>query len=151
MKKCQLHTYLEQIGLKGCKNKTVLHEAKQVYWREYRRKWAARKREESPTFTISFSKKELNTISAAAKHFQLSNTQTIKQGALAYISNTELSNKRLFGAVKQLLTKCCCTISSILEAAQNSAEAKDQVMHHLIDIENQILTVIKNNDNKITE
>jgi uncharacterized protein (DUF1778 family) len=85
----ELYTYLLNNGVLGYSDE-IIKAAKKEYRKEYKRKWKRAQLKHKPELRPNFTKKELESISKAAKARGLTNTNFIRQSAIVEASKTSL-------------------------------------------------------------
>jgi hypothetical protein len=101
----ELYAYLQKAGvLEGGSNEAI-KQAKNEYWKLYKRNWIKEKRKEAKAFTILYSKQEQATIERYSKEHGMSPTKMIKQASLAYLKQGYvIPNRETVGKIRELLS-----------------------------------------------
>jgi uncharacterized protein (DUF1778 family) len=121
-----LYQYLDRTGALATEDKKKIQEAKEMFWKDYRKTYSRNMRKEKRSLNISFTQKEFKLISKAAEsHPNI--TSYIRQAALTLVQGTDIYlSRREYNTLIELLTLTYTKLRFVeQEEKLTHAQAKD--------------------------
>jgi uncharacterized protein (DUF1778 family) len=100
----ELYHFLERTGALATGDKKKIQEAKEIFWKDYRKTYSRNKRKEKRSLNISFTQKEFKLIAKAAES-HTNTTSYIRQAALGLAQGVNIYlSRREYNTFIELLT-----------------------------------------------
>ncbi|MFN8288987.1 MAG: hypothetical protein U0U70_01900 [Chitinophagaceae bacterium] len=135
-----LYTYLSDTGVLHTGNDEAIKQAKQEYWRQYRKQWKKNKRQQSKKYVLLFSFQEARVITKKAVARQLRPAQYIKQTAL---TGNDVIGTVLKGRIREQVLLFCFILDSLTETHQLEDTIKNEIIESATRLEEAILNALE--------
>jgi hypothetical protein len=138
-----LQKYLEPLLKSGLPEEIAA--ARKTYWRIYKANWRKQRRKEQKEYAISFDRKELNIVAAAAHKHKRCITKFIKEAVLAYCASKFLIvDVPTHNKVIELLALNYNALQQLSDDAVISEEQGMALLQRSSEMEMEILSILNN-------
>lgn len=118
-------------------------EARKLYWNNYKAQWRKNRRRKLKEFAISYTQKELQNITNAAKGHKRSTTSFIKEASLAYCTQQFLvPDPQTINQIKELLSLTYTRIQHLTEDEKLSTDIGDKLLDLITQLEVTVLDLL---------
>jgi hypothetical protein len=141
-KQSKIYEYLESTGLLSNGSDKEISLAKAKYWESVRREYKKNRYKEQKSYTVFFTKQELNLI--------VPKSTKNSGGIVGYIKHSTISNatgklktdKHILGQIRESIFKQYFIINTMVENNKQLKEKKEELFAELKNIENIIYQLL---------
>lgn len=147
--KSSVYAFLLSKGILENGTDEEIQNARQEYWKEYKRRWRIEKRRKEKEITLSLSHDEWKILNREATRHKLNRTQFFKQASFAYINKSFIVPNTLeVRKIAQLLSMTYNSIQDLLfenkvniNLGRNSLEVIQQIELDILPLLNNPKTI----------
>lgn len=143
MKQSGLYQYLEASGVLAHGSPADIEQARRTYWKHYKAQWRKRKRSETKSITVSFSKQEYAAIARNAQ--KITPTAFVHTAAVTFgKQHTMAVNEETIGYIQAVLLQNYHHIRDLGDEKNISHVTEQQLLNTLSAIEKMIMERLRN-------
>ena len=135
-----LYSFLDAFGILEHGTGKEIEQAKQQYWKDYRRKYNKIKRRENKSFQILFNFNEAKIIAREAEKHHCSPPNYIKQSALSNKQN--IIDKVAIAEIRELVIVHHTTLINLTEENKLSHPINNRLLNQASQIEEKVLAFL---------
>ena len=136
-KSCGVYAYLDASGVLENGTGEDIEQAKDQYWKQYRKQWKKGKKLESKAIKVVFNFQEYRTIKRQAEKYKTNPTCYIKQSALN--NNRGFISPSSIGELRELIILHHNSLQNLSEESIIPARFSSQLLEHMAGIEEKSL------------
>jgi hypothetical protein len=134
-----LYAFLEEKGVLETGDNELIEDAKNQYWKNYRRQWKKDKRHDSKSYTILLNDDEARRVINEAKRYHTSPTQYIKETAL---TGKQIADPVAIGKLRELIYAYYNTLQTYIDKNFVSAHVGHKILEEITEIEKKTFALL---------